>query len=201
MSPYGCGIGNLYRTFRSLVPGTTWNSPLATIARLLLAGLCFAASGWLLLGAYRRAPTAIQLVRYGSYVVTEGGIITEKLVQYRADPLLPFPVRSYVVRYSFPAPPLGSIRNGEQVVTGWFYRRLGGMGSPAVVYIAKTNNGINAVDARLVFPGAAGWVFSAGVAALAAALSLLLSFIRSIRAAPDQDVGDRLEDDTKLQLQ
>jgi hypothetical protein len=117
----------------------------------------------LLYSVYGRVQTSLRLS--GEVIVVEG-VITEKLVEARPDRLLPFDPPAYVVRYAFPTPPGGQMRNGEQVVTRGFYHHLGAQGRPVEVTFRPDDLAISAVDPRLTFPGGTGWRLGIALGAL-----------------------------------
>ncbi|MCC6904712.1 MAG: hypothetical protein IT326_02650 [Anaerolineae bacterium] len=133
---------------------------------LIAAGLRL---GW---SAYRRAATPFALLR-GAYEIREGGIILETLTARREGGPLPFPVTAYVIRYTFPNPPGGQMRNGEQTVTRRFFNRAGTTGTPIVVYVQVADTRINAVDPRIVFPAESGWLLGGAFGSFTLALVVL----------------------------
>ncbi|GEM_PF-2460137 len=145
---------------------------LAVSLILLLAAL------GLLYTVYRRVATPLMLLR-GAVAVD--GNITEKLVQRQPDTLLPFDVTVYVVRYAFPTSQ-GQVRTGEQIVTRGFYERLGEQGAPVEVTIRADDPAVSAVDARLTFPGSAGWRL--GITAICLLIAYLLVLFGVIGSPP-----------------
>ena len=80
------------------------------------------------------------------------GIITEALIEPRRETIPPFPLTAYVIRYAFPAPPLGTMLNGEQIVTRAQYERLGEQGDLVTVVFDPLTPERNAVVPWLNFP-------------------------------------------------
>ncbi len=137
---------------------------LAGIAILIVAAL---ASAYL---AVRRVSTPFRLLR-GAVMVE--GIVTEKLRQAQTISPLSWKVPAYVVRYAFPNPQ-GQMRTGEQIVTRATFDKLGGQGSPTPVWILPEDTSVSAVDARFVFPSAAGMRMGFSGLCLLVAYGLLL---------------------------
>jgi hypothetical protein len=130
-----------------------------------LAALCVLGAAALAYSAYRRVETATRL---GGGAWAAPGVVTEKLVEYRSDRLLPFDVRTYVVRYAYPNP-AGQMRTGEQVVTRRFFDRLPEQGGQTTVYLAAGEEGVSAVQRGPALPAPAGWRAILALAALIAA--------------------------------
>ena len=135
---------------------------------VVVAGLIVAAVGLFYL-AYRRVEVPIRL---SGSSITVAGVVTEMLVEERPDRLVPFPIRTYLVRYAFPTTK-GQMHTGEQVVTRAFYSRIAAPGAPIWVTFGATDPGLNAVDPSLSFPAAAGWRLGMGLAALLAAAAVV----------------------------
>jgi hypothetical protein len=136
------------------------------IATLLLVLIALALGFW----AYRRIGAPPQLLRSS---VTVEGTITEKLVsQERLSPL-PLMLPAYTIRYAFPTPQ-GLMRTGQQIVTRATYQRLGDQGAPATITLSPSDPAINAVDARITFPGVAGVRLAASLICLIAAYLIVL---------------------------
>jgi len=112
--------------------------------------------------------------------VVAQGVITEKLVQYQNDRLLPFSVPAFVIRYAYPTPQ-GQMRTGEQVVTRRFFEQLGGPGTPVPVTMREDNPAISAVDPRLTFPSNSGWRMGIALAAIFAASALGSGGVKLLR--------------------
>ncbi len=106
-------------------------------------------------------------------------VITEKLVQYQNDRLLPFSVPAFVIRYAYPTPQ-GQMRTGEQVVTRRFFEQLGGPGTPVPVTMREDNPAVSAVP-RLTFPGNSGWRMGIALAAIFAASALGSGGVKLLR--------------------
>lgn len=124
--------------------------------------------------AFRRVETIFRLV--GSSITVQG-VVMEKLVEQRADRLLPFDVTTHVVRYAYPNPQ-GQMRTGEQVVTKGFFEQVRGQGAPVRITYSSTDPAISAIDPRLTFPASAGWRAGVALAALALALIVAAAVIR-----------------------
>jgi hypothetical protein len=151
------------------------NRLLVRLASFALAGVFVLGALGLLWSASRRVETQLKL-RADSVAVQ--GVVLEKLVEQRPDRLVPFSVPSYVVRYAFPTPDQGQMRSGEQVVTRYAFRQLGGQGELAVVTVDPNDPAISAIDPRLTFPAGAGWRLGGGLALLVAALGVIVVGVR-----------------------
>ncbi|MEJ2150935.1 MAG: hypothetical protein P8Z40_15860 [Chloroflexota bacterium] len=151
------------------------NRLLVRLASFALAGVLALGALGLLWSASRRVETQLRL-RADSVAVQ--GVVLEKLVEQRPDRLLPFDVPSYVVRYAFPTPDQGQMRSGEQVVTRYAFRHLGGQGALAPVTVDPDDPAVSAIDPRLTFPAGAGWRLGIGIGLLVAALGVALAGTR-----------------------
>jgi hypothetical protein len=145
------------------------------LASFALAGAFVLGALGLLWSASRRVETQFKL-RAESVAVQ--GVVLEKLVEQRADRLVPFAVPSYVVRYAFPSPAQGQMRTGEQVVTRHAFRQLGEQGALAAVAVDPDDSAISAIDPRLTFPAGGGWRLGIGIALLVGALGVVLVGVR-----------------------
>ncbi len=150
--------------------------------KILQAALLIGAVG-LALASLALTYTAVRRVyrpyRQAGGAVAVEGVVTEKLVQQQADRFLPFGVTTYILRYAFPNAE-GKMRTGEQIVTRRFYDHTGGQGSPIEVTFAAGDSTISAVDPRGMFPGAAGWRLSMGMAGLVIAAGLVVATTRPL---------------------
>ena len=135
---------------------------LLALGSVVLAGRLF----W---SVYRLTETQIKLAN-NAWAVQ--GNITEKLIQTVPEGLFPFSIRVYVVRYTFPAPPQGSMRNGEQWVTRRTFERLGDPGKPVTVTLSKDDIRITAIDPRITFPPQTAYRFGLGVLSLYGSVAL-----------------------------
>lgn len=118
--------------------------------------------------AYRRVETQVRLT--GDSWATRG-VVLEKLVEERADRLLPWDVTTYVVRYAYPNAE-GQMRTGEQVVTERFFRRTPEQGQQIPVLILTGDAAVTAVSPGLTFPASAGWRVGLALGAVVGAMVL-----------------------------
>jgi hypothetical protein len=109
-------------------------------------------AGW---STYQRT-AALWWLSLGPQPYTVEGVVTEALEEERRETLPPFPLKVYVVRYAFPAPPLGTMLNGEQVVTARQFARIGQQGDPLPVTFDPTAPQRNAALPGVAFPAHAG---------------------------------------------
>jgi hypothetical protein len=148
----------------------------------VVAAFALIAAGLILLySVYGRVQTPLRLS--GDVLVVEGAI-TEKTVERRSDRLLPFAPAVHVVRYAFPSPPRGQMRNGEQVVTRAVYEHIGKQGQAVEVTFNPADPGISAVYPYVAFPGSTGWRLGIALAALAGGLALGLSALQGLTPGP-----------------
>ncbi|MGF1505976.1 MAG: hypothetical protein GYB64_06830 [Chloroflexi bacterium] len=135
---------------------------------LMLALLALSARS--ALSTYRRSASAVRLHLSGDVVQVEG-IVLETQTTTQSDTPLGWPVKAHIVRYSFPAPPVGTTISGQQAVTRRALSHIEGQGDQTIVWMRSSDPLVNAVDPRMAFPGSAGaWAalsLSSGAAALA----------------------------------
>lgn len=138
------------------------------LASLAISLTLMVAALALLFQTYNRTQVPIQ--QAGASLQVQG-IVLEKLVEKRPDRLLPFNVTTYIVRYAFPSAS-GQMRTGEQVVTRKVYESITRQGEPIWVMLSANDPTLNAIDTRLVFPGAYGWRVGLALAALILATAI-----------------------------